>query len=153
MTTFRSFAFLCVALTAAPALADHTSTPSPAAAAALTEIEAALGFVPAFIKAVPEVALPGLWASIKGLEMNPNTALDGRTKELIGLAVASQIPCEYCIYFHTKAAKANGATDQQVAEAVGMAGLTREGSTLMNGLQVDLAQYKKDVDRIFKPRK
>jgi AhpD family alkylhydroperoxidase len=136
---------LTAALFAAPAAhADSKST--------LKEIEGAFGFVPAFIKSIPETLLPGTWDQIKSLEMNPNTALDNRTKELIGLAVASTIPCEFCIYFHTRAAKANGATDQMIAEAVGMAALTRAGSTLLHGTQQELGQYKKDVDRILKPR-
>ena len=142
---------------AVPARADNSRAPLPAAAvtpaaATLKEIEGALGFVPAFVRLIPESLLPGVWDQLKSLEMNPKTALDNRTKELIGLAVAAQIPCEYCVYFHTKAAKANGATDQQILEAIGMASLTRAGSTFLNGAQADLAQYKKDVDRIFKPR-
>ena len=48
--------------------------------------------------------------------MNPTGALDGKTKQLIGLGVAAQIPCAYCVYAHTKAAKAAGATDAQIKE-------------------------------------
>ena len=40
-----------------------------------------------------------------------------KTKQLIGLAVAAQIPCAYCVYAHTKFAKAAGATDAQIKEA------------------------------------
>jgi AhpD family alkylhydroperoxidase len=149
--TFSLAITLCAALVAVPAYADKATTPPSPARAALTEIEGTLGFVPAFIRVIPDSLLPGVWDQLKSLEMNPKTALDNRTKELIGLAVASQIPCEFCIYFHTKAAKANGATDQQIQEAVGMASLTRAGSTMVHGLQVDLDQYKKDVDRIFRP--
>ena len=127
---------------ATPAFADRTSS-------TLAEIEASFGFVLQFIHQIPEPLLPGFWDELKALEMNPKSALDGKTKELIGLAVASQIPCEYCIYFHTRAAKANGATDQQVAEAIGMAAMTRQGSTVLNGTQTDLAGFKRDVDRIF----
>jgi AhpD family alkylhydroperoxidase len=138
-----------------PANADHTTAPAPAPAPATTpaavfaELDSQLGFVPQFIRAFPEALLPGFWSELKSLEMNPNTALDNKTKELIGLAVASQIPCQYCVYFHTRAAKANGATDAQVSEAIGMASLTRAGSTVLQGTQADLAQFKKDVDRIY----
>jgi AhpD family alkylhydroperoxidase len=38
--------------------------------------------------------------------MNPKGALDDKTKQLIALGVAAQIPCEYCIYAHNKAARA-----------------------------------------------
>ena len=57
--------------------------------------------MPSFFKAFPEVGIAGAWAEFKSVQLNPDTALDGKTKELIGLAVASQIPCEYCVYFHT----------------------------------------------------
>jgi alkylhydroperoxidase/carboxymuconolactone decarboxylase family protein YurZ len=38
-----------------------------------------------------------------------------------------------------------GASDEEIGEAVAMAGLTRNWSTLFNGLQVDFAQFKKDL--------
>ena len=41
--------------------------------------------VPAFIKLVPELALPGAWMDMKGLQLNPGTALPGKMKELMGL--------------------------------------------------------------------
>jgi AhpD family alkylhydroperoxidase len=86
--------------------------------------------------------------------MNPNTALDGKTKQLIGLAVASQIPCEYCVMYHTEAARAEGATVAQIQEAVGMAAVTRQSSALLYGLQTDKVQFKKDLERLMKgPKK
>ena len=65
--------------------------------------------------------------------MNPTGALDGKTKQLIGLGVAAQIPCAYCVYAHTKAAKAAGATDAQIKEAIATAALVRFNSTMLNG--------------------
>ena len=53
----------------------------------------------------------------------------------------------------TEAAKLEGASQQEIDEAVGMASATRAGSTLLNGLQVDRSQFKKDVDRIVKGAK
>ena len=46
--------------------------------------------------------------------MKPDGALDTKTKELIGLAVAAQIPCQYCIFAHTLGAKHAGATGAQI---------------------------------------
>src|SRR5947209_1959130 len=77
----------------------------------LTDIQKTVGFVPDFMRNMSDAALPGFWQEMKGLEMNPSTALSAKTKELIGLAVASQVPCQYCVYFHTQAAKAHGASD------------------------------------------
>src|SRR5262245_24772860 len=91
------------------------------AQAARADITKTLGFVPGFLDAMPDAALPGAWAEMKGLQLNPSTALPGRVKELIGLAVASQIPCKYCIYAHDQFAKLNGASAAEVGEAVGVA--------------------------------
>ena len=65
--------------------------------------------------------------------MNPRGALDAKTKQLIALGVAAQIPCAYCVYTHTKAAKATGATDAQIKEAIATAALVRFNSTMLNG--------------------
>ena len=127
------------------------ATPAPAGDGSATyqDIEKTLGLVPGFFKVMSDTAVPGAWEEMKGLQMNPGTALPGRTKELIGLAVAAQIPCEYCIIYHTEAARGAGATDQQIQEAVGMAAVTRESSTLFNGLQIDKTQFRKDLDRLM----
>jgi AhpD family alkylhydroperoxidase len=129
---------------------NRTGTPAASSPAAATtaEIQKTFGFVPEFFKSVPQTLLPSWWAGLTTFQLNPATKLDGKTKELIGLAVAAQIPCEYCVYFHTEAARLNGATDEEIREAVGMAAITREGSTILNGLQTDKAQFKKDVSRI-----
>ena len=119
------------------------------AAAAYKDIEQTLGSVPSFFKAFPEVGIAGAWAEFKSVQLNPDTALDGKTKELIGLAVASQIPCEYCVYFHTSAARANGATDEEIRETVAMAAIVRHWSTVLNGMQVDLTTFKQEVDTVL----
>lgn len=124
------------------------ATAQEVAEATYADIEQTLGFVPEFFRDVPEHGVAGLWTSMKTFQMNPDTALDGKTKELIGLAVAAQIPCAYCIHAHTRFARANGATDQEIREAVGMAALTRMGSTLLNGAETDLARFEKDIDTL-----
>ncbi|PSH61198.1 carboxymuconolactone decarboxylase family protein [Phyllobacterium brassicacearum] len=126
------------------------SAEDAAAQAAYKDIEKTLGSVPTMFKILPETAVAGAWAEIKSVQLNPETQLDGKTKELIGLAVASQIPCQYCIYFHTAASKANGATDEQVREAVAMSSIVRHWSTMLNGMQVDLATFKDETDALMK---
>ena len=123
---------------------------APAAAATLKKIEKAMGFVPDFIRQIPPSLLPSFWASTEQFSMNPTTALDDKTKELIGLAVAAQIPCDYCVIFHTEAARLNGASETEIREAVAASSLTRQASTLLNGLQIDKTQFKKDVARLVK---
>jgi AhpD family alkylhydroperoxidase len=81
---------------------------------------------------LPDQAQKPLWDEYRAV-MNPTGALDGKTKQLIALAVAAQIPCAYCIYAHTKFAKAAGATDAQIKEAIATAALVRFNSTMLNG--------------------
>ncbi len=81
---------------------------------------------------LPDQALKPHWDEYQAV-MNPTGALDGKTKHLIALGVAAQIPCEYCVYAHTKAAKAAGATDAQIKEAIATAALVRFNSTMLNG--------------------
>lgn len=132
---------LAIALTAAsPALADDTAYD-----AAIKDIEATLGGVPTFVKMLPKAALPGAWQETKALEFSGPTALDERTKALISLAVAAQIPCNYCVWSDTNAARQAGATDEQIAEAVALSALTRHWSTVFHGLQVDFEQYKAEL--------
>ena len=63
--------------------------------------------------------------------------------------MAAQIPCEYCIYYHTKAAKADGATDAQIKEALASGALVRKWSTMLNGSSYDHQKFQQQVDSIF----
>jgi AhpD family alkylhydroperoxidase len=124
----------------APAVVD--------AASAYKDMEYTLGLVPSFLKKFPESGIAAAWRELKSVQLNPKTPLAGKTKELIGLAVAAQVPCQYCVLFHTEAAKLNGATDQEIREAVAMAAITRHWSTVLNGSLIDEAQFRKEVDKI-----
>jgi AhpD family alkylhydroperoxidase len=118
------------------------------AADARADVAKTLGFVPQLFLKLPEEMVPGVWDEMKGLQMNPHTALPGREKELIGLAVASQIPCKYCIYAHTEFAKLNGASETEIGEAVAMAAITRHWSTYLNGIQTDEAKFRAEIAKI-----
>lgn len=134
----------------ASGLAQWAKAEDASAQAAYRDIEQTLGSVPSFFKAFPESAIAGAWAEFKSVQLNPKTKLDGKTKELLGLAVSAQIPCQYCIYFHTAAAKANGASEQEIREAVAMAAVVRHWSTVLNGMQVDLAGFKRETDTVLR---
>jgi AhpD family alkylhydroperoxidase len=120
------------------------------AQATYKDIEQTLGLVPGFFKAFPESGIAGAWAEFKSVQLNPKTKLDGKTKELIGLAVAAQIPCHYCVYFHTAAAEANGASAEEIREAVAMAAIARHWSTVLNGMQVDAAAFQRETDTVLR---
>jgi AhpD family alkylhydroperoxidase len=148
MTTMKTLATLALALvTLLPALAV-SADPAADAKATYKDIEKTLGFLPSFIKAYPEVEVGGVWDQLKTLQMNPKTSLSSKQKELIGLAVASQIPCRYCIYFHSQVSALAGASDEDRKEAIAMAGQTRHWSAVTNGLQIDYAEFKQELGRI-----
>jgi AhpD family alkylhydroperoxidase len=58
-------------------------------------------------------------------------ALDGKTKELIAIGIAVAVRCDDCIAFHVKAAFAQGASRDEVAEALGMAIYMGAGPSVM----------------------
>lgn len=104
---------------------------------------------PNFYKAMaPQAAISPAWQEWMAV-FNPKGALDGKTKELIGLAVAAQVPCQYCIYAHTVGAKHAGATDDQIKEAIAASALVRKMSTELNGNQYDMTDFKKQIDAAY----
>ena len=117
---------------------------------ALAEAAQMLGFAPEFLTRFPDAGRAGAWRQFRDVQLSPATATSGKNKELMGLAVASQVPCRFCIIAHTEFAKLNGATDAEINEAIAMAAFTRDMSTLLNGMQVDEAQFRKDIDHLVK---
>jgi AhpD family alkylhydroperoxidase len=122
-----------------PAAAQETT-----AAATYKDIEATLGSVPTSWKLLPEDAVAAVWAEQKAI--NSSTTLTAKEKHLIALGVAAQIPCAYCVYGHTAAAKLNGATDAEIKEAVMVAAFVRQMSTVSNGMALDFAEFRKETD-------
>jgi AhpD family alkylhydroperoxidase len=105
------------------------------------------GFVPQFCKhALPEASHDDEWAVMRDFEL-AQTVLPNKVKELIGLAVAAHIKCRYCIHFHTQAARAFGATDEELREACFMGGFTVQMSNALTGMQTDLDAFKEEVNR------
>ncbi len=119
---------------------------------AYKDIERQYGFVPEHYRRYPKAALPGAWRTIRDIEMNPNGAMPPKYVVLAGLAVASQVPCQYCVISGTELARTYGATDAEISEAVAIAGYTRLMSTMLNGMQLDMAAFKADIARLAKPR-
>lgn len=137
------------------------ATPAPSAApidvrdaaSALKDIQQTLGMVPTFLRTFPDSALAPAWLQMKEVQLNPNTAIPSKYKELIGLAVAAQIPCRYCILFHKGAAKVNGATERELKETLAEASLTRYFSTVLNGYGQDEATFRREIDNALRAMK
>ncbi|MEI9420307.1 hypothetical protein O7A70_03845 [Mesorhizobium sp. Cs1299R1N1] len=61
--------------TVTPAKAEDAS-----ATAAYKDIQATLGSVPDMFKTLPDVAIAGAWAEIKGVQLNPRPRLTARPR-------------------------------------------------------------------------
>jgi len=57
--------------------------------------------------------------------------LGAKTRELIALAVAVTVRCDGCIAIHTEAALQQGATREEIAEALGVAITVNAGAALV----------------------
>ena len=80
-----SLALLVLGAASTARAGQPASTKANAAAAATrADIAKTLGFVPQFFLKFPEEMLPGTWEEMKTLQMNPNTALSGRTISPVG---------------------------------------------------------------------
>jgi AhpD family alkylhydroperoxidase len=81
------------------------------------------------------------WESLKAIM--GDGALDPLTKELVYVAVSITNNCEYCMASHTAAARAKGATDEQINELYAVVALANMTNRLANA-------YKVPVDPAFK---
>lgn len=109
-----------------------------------TEIEETLGLVPTFIKALPDSSLEMEWQLMKRVQFEEGP-IPNKYRELMGVAIAAVTKCRYCAFFHTEIAKLNGATKEEIEDAVHFAKSSAGWSAYLNGLQVDFDQFKKEV--------
>lgn len=90
---------------------------------------------PAWLTAIPKNAQPSILDATKAL-LGPGNAIPPKEEALIGLGVAAQIPCEYCVDALTKIARKAGATDEELRQAVAIAGMVRFHSAVQYGSQL-----------------
>lgn len=62
-------------------------------------------------------------------------ALDSRTKQLIAVAVAHVTQCPWCIEGHVKAARREGASPEQLMEAIWVAAEMRAGAAFAHSVK------------------
>jgi len=137
---------IAVLVLSTPLLAQESSSDSWNKAQ--TEMKAMFGSVPVMFTKLPLHVRASSWEWFKSIS-NPDATIPPKYGELIGLAVASQIPCSYCVYAHTSMAKMLGATEEEIQEAVMKGAEVRHWSTILNGNQVDYESFKSDWDAIL----
>ncbi len=74
-------------------------------------------------------AIPDTWEGFSTMHRSAvaDGALSASVKEMIALAIAVAEGCEGCIAYHASGAARRGATEEEVAEALGVALLMRGG--------------------------
>jgi AhpD family alkylhydroperoxidase len=141
MKLIRTTAALAAVSTLAFGISIAVAQETPSLEETYKDIEAVYGVMPQYMKVYPKKGIAAAWALTKALEVEPG-ALDPKVKSLINVAVAAQIPCRYCVWLDSKFAREFGATDEEIAEAVAQAGLTRHWSAILNGMQIDFEAFK-----------
>ena len=123
-------------------------TPTDASKQVEAEMEETFGAAPVSFKVYPEHMRAGAWEWFKST-LSPDAAIPAKYSQLIPLGVASQIPCNYCIYAYTTMAKMLGATGKEIQEAVASATDTRHWSTVLNDSGIDFEEFKAEWDGIL----
>lgn len=108
------------------------------------EVKETFGLVPSFIKAIPDSSLELEWQLFKRVQFEDGL-IPNKYRELIGVGIAAVTKCRYSSFFHTEAAKLNGATDEEIEDAVHFAKSSAGWSAYLNGLQFDYDQFKDEV--------
>ncbi len=114
----------------------------------ISDIQQTLGSTPDWLTNFPDQILEHIWKSVKDFQLG-QTTIPNKYKELVGLGVAAQMQCPYCIYFHSEVAKMWGATEHEIQEALSTALLTAGISTYVAGSGYDIQKFKQETDRII----
>jgi AhpD family alkylhydroperoxidase len=119
---------------------DHT---------AYQDIGETYGFMPSFFSQFPRQDLANLWGAFSAHQMNPDLAMAGSIRELIGVAVAAQGPCQTCLYFHSAAALANGASEDDILTAIAVARASRHLHASMSKADATPLEFRQATDLVL----
>ena len=102
----------------------------------LKRVEEETGEIPLIYKKMakrPEVLISHL---LYKCAVTETSTLEPKIVELICLAVGSALNCPHCTEYHMRAAKAKGATKEEILEAVLLAGSLAQASVLADAYRV-----------------
>jgi len=111
------------------------------------EMEDLLGAVPSMFKTIPDSSLELEWELLKRVHIEEGP-IPNKYRELIGIAISGVMKCHYCAFHHTEFAKALGATDEEIEDALHVAKSSAGWSTYINGMQLDFEEIKKEEHRM-----
>ena len=99
-----------------------------------TERHGPLAFIVNFLARRPETGAAFLLKA--GDVLHDRRVLDAKTNELIASAVAATLRCDFCMHSHIEAARAAGATFEEVLQALLVAGAICETSSFAHSFRV-----------------
>ena len=111
------------------------------------EMEQMFGLVPSMFKAVPESTIELEWELFKRVHLEEGP-IPNKYRELIGVAISAISKCRYCAYFHTALARLNGATEEEIEDALHFTKSSAGWSAYVNGLQLDYDEFTKETDQV-----
>ena len=112
------------------------------------EMQKTFGTLPSWLMAYPEHARAQAWEWSKAID-GPGV-IPPKYQQLIALAVASQIPCEYCTFGHRSfATELFGASQAEISEAVALAANTRHWSTILYGNGIEKEGFRTEIRDII----
>jgi AhpD family alkylhydroperoxidase len=113
----------------------------------LEEIEEKMGIVPGFMRAIPDDALVNEWPMFKQYALG-ESVFSPKERELIELAVAATLKCQYCETFHRGAAEMHGATEEELAEVGLLASMTARWSSMIHAQRYDYDTFVDEFEQI-----
>src|SRR6056297_2847702 len=111
---------------------------------AVAAMEETLGLVPPPLSFLPEDDAAGEWPFFEKYTVG-ESEIPPKYRELIGLAVAANIKCPYCVHFHRKAAEMHGATDAEIEEVQALSSFTTRYSTMLHASEYDMDQFRVEM--------
>ena len=113
----------------------------------LNDIKKTFGFVPGFMKGLPQEVLMNDWPLMKKYTLG-ESKVPAKYRELLGLAVAANIKCPYCQLFHKSVAQMYGATPEEFAEIAFLASYTSRWSAMIHAQHYDYDTFAKETQQI-----
>ena len=113
----------------------------------LKDVEKSFGIVPGFMKALPRDVLIHDWPMMKKYTLG-ESKIPPKYRELMGLAIAANIKCPYCILFHKSAAQLYGATPVEFAEIAFLASYTSRWSSMIHAQHYPYEKFERETQQI-----
>lgn len=95
---------------------------------------------------MPDELVGSEWELMKRAQFG-ETLIPRKYKDLIGLAAAAVSHCRHGILLHTEAARLDGASEAEIAEALHYAGLVSGWGVMLDGLTIDHDEFAAEVRR------